>query len=132
VPGGPSQVHPEQHLGPVSRLRAAGAGADGEQCAPLVVLAGEQERGPLALEVGGQGIGLPLELGCQLRVAALLDELERRKDVVDALLDAAPQLDLGAEPVRLSKDLLGDPLVVPERGPGRLGLEARGAGFLGG
>jgi hypothetical protein len=132
VPGGPAEVHPEEHLGPVRGLRAAGAGADREQRAALVVLAGEQQRRALALEVRGERVGLALELRCQFGISALLDQLERRKNVVDALLDAAPQLDLGAEAVRLAEDLLGASLVVPEPGLGRLGLELRGARFLGG
>ena len=49
---GPAQVHPQEHLGPVGRLGAAGAGADRQDRGALVVLAGEQERGPLAVEVG--------------------------------------------------------------------------------
>jgi hypothetical protein len=132
VPGGPAEVHPEEHLGPVRSLRAAGAGADREQRAALVVLAGEQQRRALALEVRRERVGLALELRCQLGISALLDQLERRKNVVDALLDAAPELDLRAEAVRLAEDLLGAALVVPEPGLGRLGLELRGARFLGG
>ena len=37
VPLGPADVHPHQHLGPVLRLGAAGAGVDGEEGVPRVV-----------------------------------------------------------------------------------------------
>src|SRR6185503_16696615 len=40
---GPAQVHPEQHRGPVGRLRAAGPGADRQDRRTAVVLAGEEE-----------------------------------------------------------------------------------------
>ena len=40
----PAQVHPQEHLGPVGRLGAAGAGADRDDRAPVVVLAREEER----------------------------------------------------------------------------------------
>ena len=38
---GPAQVHPQQHLGPVLRLGAAGAGMDGDDRVLAIVLAAE-------------------------------------------------------------------------------------------
>ena len=38
---GPAQIHPEQHLGPVLRLGAAGAGMDGHDRVLAIVLAAE-------------------------------------------------------------------------------------------
>ena len=55
VPLRPAEVHPEEHLRPVGRLRAAGAGADRQERAALVVLAGEQQGGPFAPEVASRG-----------------------------------------------------------------------------
>ncbi len=52
MPFGPAQVHPQEHLGPVGGLGAPGAGTDREQGRPIVVLAGEQQRGALAAIVG--------------------------------------------------------------------------------
>src|SRR5665648_303129 len=52
----PAQVHAQQHLGPVLRLGAAGAGMDGHDRAALVVLAAEEAQLLPALEIG-------LELG---------------------------------------------------------------------
>jgi hypothetical protein len=58
------------------------------------VLAGEQQRRPLAGEVGLEGRGLAVQLGGQLGVARFLDELERSEQVVRPGLEIAPELDL--------------------------------------
>jgi hypothetical protein len=86
----PAEVHPEEHVGPVGRLGTAGPGADREDRAALVVLTREQEGGPLAIEVGLERRRRRIELGGQLGVAGFLDELEIRKQVVDAGLEAPP------------------------------------------
>jgi hypothetical protein len=113
---GPAEIHPEEHLGPVRGLGPAGTGADRQDRPALVVLAGEEERGPLTPEVRLEGPDFTVELAGQLRIARFLDELEGRQEVVDAGLEAAPELDLGPEVVRLPEDLLGAALVVPEPG----------------
>jgi hypothetical protein len=58
------------------------------------VLAGEEERRPLAREVRLELARRPVELGRQLRIRGLLDELEGRQEIVDPRLEPAPQLDL--------------------------------------
>jgi hypothetical protein len=116
---GPAEVHPEEHLGPVGRLRAPCAGTDREDRAALVVLAGEQQRRPLAGEILLERGGLAVELSRELRVAGLLDELQGREEVVGPAQEPAPQLDLRPEIGGLSKDLLRAALVVPEPGFGR-------------
>src|SRR4051812_20888237 len=80
MPLGPAEIHPDEHLGPVRRFGAAGAGADRQEGAPLVVFAAEQELRPLAREVGFECPGLAIELRRQLGVARFLDELERRQE----------------------------------------------------
>jgi hypothetical protein len=82
----------------------------------LVVLAREEELGPLPLEVGGQGGEGIVELDGELGVVRLLDELEGREEVPDARLEAAPEVDLLAEAVRLAQGALCGSLVVPEAG----------------
>src|SRR4029079_14537173 len=72
----------------------------------------------------------PIELGGQLRVRGLLDELEGRKEVVDPGLEAAPELDLGSEAVGLAEDLLRAALVVPEPGLAGQRLELGDTPFL--
>jgi hypothetical protein len=120
---GPAQVHPEQHLGPVGGLGAAGSGADREDRGAVVVLAREQQLRPLALEVGLERAGLPFQLRRQLRIRRLLDQLERGEQVGDPALEAAPPLDLLAEAVGLAERLLRRALVVPESRLGRQRLE---------
>ena len=51
---GPAEVHPQEHLRPVRGLGAAGAGADRQDRVLGVVVAGEQQERPLALELGAE------------------------------------------------------------------------------
>jgi len=113
---GPAEVHPEQHLGPVGGLGATGAGADRQDGRPLIVLAVEEQLRPLAREVAFEDRALLVELGAQLGVIGLLEELGGRLEVGRSGQQAGPQLDLGAKAVGLSEDLLGGALVVPEAG----------------
>jgi hypothetical protein len=119
VPLGPAEVHAEEHLGPVRRLGAAGASADREERRALVVLTREEELCPLPGEVGLERHHLAVQLGGELRVARLLDQLEGRQQVVDAGLEAAPERNVVAQTACLAEGLLCVPLVVPE--PGILG-----------
>ena len=79
---GPAQVHAQQHLGPVLRVGAAGAGADGDDGVAGVVLAAEQprllelgepalDRVELALELGRDPVVLDRQLGELLEVVEL-------------------------------------------------------------
>jgi hypothetical protein len=127
---GPPQVHAQEHLGPVGRLGAAGARADGQDGRRIVVLAGEQERRPLAAELGAEGGGVPIELGLELGVGSFVEELDGGLEVAGTGQQVPPGGDLGAEAVGLAEDLLGAALVVPE--PRLLGqrLELLDAGLL--
>ena len=134
---GPSQVHPEEHLGPVGRLRAARSSADREQSGPVVVLAREEERRPLSAELLLEGSRVAFELGLELGIGSFRDELERRSQIVDPGEELLPGRDLGPQSVRFATDLLGCSLVVPEGGilgqcvelsdALRLGLEVKDA-----
>jgi hypothetical protein len=126
----PAQVHPQEHLRPVGRLRAAGAGADREQRRARVVLAGEQQLSALPGEVRLERRTLASELRRELRVAGFLDQLEGRQEVVEAMLESPPQLDLAAQAVGLAKRPLRGALVVPEVRFGGQCLELRDARFL--
>jgi hypothetical protein len=96
MPLGPAEVHPQEHLGPVGRFGAAGAGTDRQQSAALVVFAGEEELGPLPGEVPFERGGLAVELRGQLGITGFLDELEGGQDVLGARVKAAPELGLGS------------------------------------
>ena len=65
VPLRPAQVHPQQHLGEVRGVHAAGAGPDGDQRLPRVVLAGEQGADLHLLD----GLGQPGDLATRPRPA---------------------------------------------------------------
>ena len=114
VPLGPAQVHPQQHLRPVGRLGPAGAGADREQRGTLVVFAGEQQRGPFAAEARLESGGVAFELGLELGVGGLREEVDGGEEVVGSPEEAFPQRDLLAQPVGLAEDLLSGALIVPE------------------
>ena len=106
---GPAQVHPEEHLCPVLRVRAARTGVDLEQRVTCVVLAGEER-------VLLQSPELVFEW------AELLGDvrLERRVERVELVrvLELAPKPLVSVQPPRQAGVLGGDPgsrsLVVPE------------------
>jgi hypothetical protein len=112
----PAQVHPEQHLGPVGRLGPARPGADREDRRTVVVLTGEQQGRPFTGEVRLERGGIALELGLQVGIGRLVQELDRRLEVGGAGQQVTPGVELGAETVGLAQDLLGVTLIVPEAG----------------
>jgi hypothetical protein len=115
----PAQVHPQEHLGPVGGLGTTRPGADRQEGGSFVVLAREEERGALPPEVGFEAGGVAIQLGLELCVGCLVEQLDRGQEVVGATEQALPQGELVTERIRLAQDLLGAPLVVPE--PGLLG-----------
>jgi hypothetical protein len=82
----------------------------------FVVLAREQQRRPLPREVLLECGGVALELRLKLRIGGFGEQLDRRLEIGRACLEAAPQVDLGSQAIRLAEDLLGAALVVPEAG----------------
>ena len=103
MPLRPAQVHAQEHLGPVGRLGAAGAGADRQDRVAVVVLAGEQERGPLAAEVAVELGRVAVQLGLELGVGALGEQLDGGQQVAGAAGDGGPRLDLLAETAGLAE-----------------------------
>jgi len=91
---GPAQVHPQEHLGPVGRLGATRARADREQGRALVVLAREQQRRPFPEEIGLEPGGIAIQLGFELWIGRLLDQLQRGEEVVPAGQQVLPGRDL--------------------------------------
>jgi hypothetical protein len=114
---GPAQIHPQQHLGPVGGFGAACAGADRQDRRPVVVLAGEQQGGAFPAELGLQRGRIAVQLGFEIGVRGLVEQLDGGLEVVGARQEAAPNVELGTKGVRLAEDRLGRALVVPE--PGR-------------
>jgi hypothetical protein len=111
---GPAEIHPQQHLGPVGRLGAACACADRQDRRALVMLTGEQERRPLAAEVGLERGRIAVDLGHEIGIVGFGEQLDGGFEILCAGVEPVPCLDLGSKSVGLAKDLLGGPLVVPE------------------
>ena len=82
----------------------------------LVVFAGEQQCGAFPGELGLERRAVPLELGLELRIGHLGEQLHAGREVLGAHEQSLPQVDLGAQAVGLPEDLLGGSLVVPEAG----------------
>jgi hypothetical protein len=95
------------------------------------VLAREEERGPLAAEIGCQARCVAIELGGQFRVGRLVEQLDRGLEILRPREQVAPGLELGPEAVRLAQDPLSGALVVPEPGFAGQRLERRDALGLG-
>ena len=127
----PAEVHPEKHLRPVGGLRAPRACRDREDRVLPVVVAGEEEEGPFALEQGGQGVALTLQFGLEFGVGRIAQHGEEFEQVVDPLLDAAPEGELVAQALGLAEHGLGEARIVPEGGFGAALVERRQARFLG-
>ncbi len=123
---GPAQVHPQQHLGEVGGVDAAGAGADGDDGRPRVVLAVQQR---LHLELAEQLLqALQLVAGFERglvrrgAVGLVVHELDEHLEVVEATLDAVQLGELGLRVAQLARHLLRLGGVVPEVGhTGRFG-----------
>jgi hypothetical protein len=110
----PAQVHPQEHLSPVGGLGAARTGTDRQQRGTVVVLTGEQQRGPFAGEVRLERRSVPVELGLELGVGCFGQQIDGRQQVVGAPEESFPQRNLLAQAVGLAKDFLSGALIVPE------------------
>jgi hypothetical protein len=112
----PAQVHPQQHLGPVLGLGAAGAGLDVDEGVGRIHPAGEHalelERLGTLLESGDVGDdrlrGVLVALGC--------GEIEQVGGLVERLADALQLADDLLQAGTLAPQLLGARSVVPDLG----------------
>ena len=117
----PSGVHAHEHLGPVRRVDAAGAGADVDQGLALVVLAGQHR---LDLEgVDGLGNLGQLLVGQLGALTLLLGELVHHRQVLEPGAQVTQSTQLGLHAGELRGDPLGVVRVVPQARVGGLGLE---------
>ncbi len=123
MPLGPSQVHPQQHLGEVGGVDATCAGADRDERFAGVVLAGEQRTDLQLLDRLAQRRDLGDHLAERVGVGFVLREIEQHAGVVEAAAEALDLPDLGLHVGQLGRDLLGARLVLPERRLGCRRLE---------
>jgi hypothetical protein len=116
APRRPAQVHPHQHLGPVTGVRATGARVDGYDGVRGVLLAAEH---PPELRIGELGVGfreLLGDLAAGLGVVGLDRQLEQDVGVLEAPRDAIVRLDVALDAALLAQDLLGLFAVFPQVG----------------
>jgi hypothetical protein len=111
---GPAHIHPQQHLGPILRLGAAGAGMDFEISVVAVGLARQQAFELALLCLVAQLFEVRLGFGDDLAVALAFAELDQLQRLIDLALDAAVALDRALQPGALAQDRLRRGAVVPQ------------------
>ena len=116
-------IHAEQHLRPVLRVGAAGAGVDLADRVALVVLATEQRAQLEAIELLPDLRHPVGDLTLDGVVALFACELEQRLEIRDALRQTVDELDVDAHARLLRRDLARLFLVVPQLGIGGLRVE---------
>ena len=114
---GPTQVHPQQHLGPIGGFGAAGARADRQQGVALVILAAEEQIPACSRVFGGKLLGLRVDVGEDVLVALFLGQVEQFHGRPGARFEVSPELEFFAKTFGFAEDFLRAALVVPE--PGR-------------
>ncbi len=120
---GPAQVHPQQHLGEVCGIHAAGLRADRHDGLALVIGARQQGADLQGIDLGAQRGQFLIGLGGGVLVAVLGGELQQDLDVVDPGPQVLEPVDLGLQGRQPRCGLLGVLLVVPQVGCGDLLLE---------
>src|ERR1043165_5111639 len=123
---GPAQVHPQEDLGPVLRVGAAGAGVDGDDRIAGVVLATEQPRLFQLGEAPLDRAQLGVELSRHLLV--LVGHLRQVAEVGDVRLQTPEHLQPPLRPSMGSRGPSSGLLVVPEPRTPHLLLQP--SGFL--
>ena len=103
----PAQVHPQQHLGPVLRLGAAGASLDIQKCTVRIHLAAEHA---LELEPAHTGLeltGIAFDLARRGLIVLELGQFEQLRRIADRMSGAIEFRKLGDQPRALAPELLG-------------------------
>jgi hypothetical protein len=95
---------------------------DGQEHVRAVVLAGEQRADLLGVDLRGELLQGPADLGEGVEVP-LAQQFEQDLDVVQAQLDRLPEVELDQQAVALARDGGGGRRVAPEGGLGYLGVQ---------
>ena len=123
----PSQVHAQQHVGPVLRVGAAGTGVHRADRVAVVVLTREQREQLEVAEPHLERRQSVDDLLLERLVALVARELRERLEVGELLIERVVELDVVAVPRQLGGDLAREALVVPEVGLAHLLFELHDA-----
>jgi hypothetical protein len=111
---GPAEVHPQEDLGPIGGLGAAGSGADGQESIALVVLTAKEQIAACNAVLGFEGGSLAGDVDQEALVILFLGESEQLQRRLGARFQVSPELEFFAKALGFAKRLLRTPLVVPE------------------
>ena len=110
----PADIHPQQHLGPILRLCAAGAGMNFEIAVVAIGLA-RQQAFELALgRLGAQSLERQLRLGHYAEIALRLTQLDKLARLFDLAFDPPIAADRLVEPGALAEQSLRARRIVPQ------------------
>ena len=113
----PALVHAQEHVGPVARLGAAGAGVDGEDAVAVVVRPVEHQLQLERLQPPGElgQVGRQLGLDVLLRGLVLaIGQFDHRPHVGVLRLGLEQRIDAALNRRRLGDEFLGIDAIVPE------------------
>ena len=114
----PAQVHPQQYLGPILRVRPPRAGMDADQRRVFGVPIGEEKVNLLLAQVGIESSEVLLEGALQMAVVLGHRQFRQTDDVTGPSFEFSPDLDLLPQSLRF----LGEPLrsrgLLPDVGVG--------------
>ena len=119
----PAEIHPEEHLRPVLRLRPTGARMDREDRRLGVVGAGHHDLQLELVEIFTEARDLGGDLGVEAPVVRLGRKLEEHGEVLGAGDQLLQPTDVPAELRALPDEVLGAAVVLPEGGRRHLGVE---------
>jgi hypothetical protein len=111
---GPAEVHPQEDLGPIGSLGAAGSGADGQERIALVVLTAKEQIAACDAVLGFEFGSLAGDVGQETLVLLFLSESEQLQRRLGTRFQVSPELEFSAKSLGFAKRLLRTPLVVPE------------------
>src|ERR1700730_18162911 len=122
APLGPSQIKPQQHLGPILCLLASGAGMDRKDRAEAIVLAAEHQAQFLAIELGPRRVDGRGSLARRFRILAafFLRHLQEYARLIELVAKHLVARELSANLFLLLERGLRGFLTVPEAGLGGL------------
>jgi hypothetical protein len=93
---GPAEVHPQEDLGPISGLGAAGSGADGQESIALVVLTAKEQISACHAVLDFECGSLAGDVGQEALILLFLGESEQLQRRLGTRFEVSPELELFA------------------------------------